>query len=386
MSKSFKVFLFFVILVLILPVIGLFKWTFQHKEVINMLILDKTVPDLERQKHRSFNWILNHDKYVKANNRRYLYAKDYFGFFPLKPVRNRQYEIKRIRLAQIIEMAEDYDGAYFTDTYGVYFNDWYQGINKNRRSRKIYGGLLNNDYLLLKEMKDRDKLIIAESNVLAFPTPDLERSKLEDLLDVHWTGWLGRYYESLDTIVNPDFPEWILRLYNKQYGKAWEFTKSGIVLVQYNDRVVVLENQEHLDMEVPYIYSSKAAMEKYNVPYKINYPYWFEIVEPGNNIELASFKIHTNSVGDSILLNNFIPDEFPAIIGSSGSAPYFYFAGDFADNQVKPILAYFDGIEKIAPYLFYSERPSDRRKFFWEYYRPLMSSILEQHIHNTEAE
>ncbi|MEA1898654.1 MAG: hypothetical protein U9N53_13420, partial [Bacteroidota bacterium] len=353
MSRSFKVFLFFVFLVLIFPIIGLVKWTFQGKESIQLLILDKTVPTLERNKHRSFNWILNHEKYVKANNRRYLYKKDYYGFFPLKPLRNRQYDIKRIRLGEIINMAEEYDGAYFTDTYGVYFNDWYQGINKNRRSRKIYGGLLNNDYLLFKELKDRNKLIIAEYKTLTYPTPDLERSKMEALLDVHWTGWVGRYFESLDTIASPDLPEWVIRLYNKQYGKAWEFHKSGIVLVQYNDRVVVLENEEHLDHEVPYIYSSKYAMQEYDLPYKMNYPYWFEIMEPGGNIELANFKIHTNSAGDSIMLNNFIPNEFPAIITGPGEAPYYYFGGDFADNDVKPILAYFYGVEKVAPYLFY---------------------------------
>ena len=384
MNRSFKVFLFFVFLVLIFPIIGLVKWTFHGKESVQLLILDKTVPTLERHKHRSFNWILNHDKYVKANSRPYSYKKDYYGFFPLKPLRNRQYDLKRIRLGEIIVMAEEYDGAYFTDTYGVYFNDWYQGINKNRRSRKIYGGLLNNDYLLFKELKDRKKLIIAESNTLTFPTPDLERSKMEDLLDVHWTGWIGKYYETLDSIANPDLPDWILRLYNKQYNKAWDFHKSGIVMVQYNDRVVVLENEEHLDIEVPFIYSSKYAMESYGLPYKINYPYWFEIMEPGSNIELATFKLHTNSTGDSILLNNFIPMEFPAILTSPGDTPFYYFAGDFADNEVKPILAYFQGVEKVAPYLFYSDKLEDRRKFFWEYYKPLMSSILEKHANKTK--
>lgn len=384
MSRSFKVFIFFVILVLILPVIALFKWTIQSKESIHMLILDKTVPDLERQEHRSFNWVLNHDKYVKANNRRYLYAKDYFGFSPLKPVRNRQYNIERIRLAQIIEMAEEYDGAYYTDTYGVYFNDWYQGINKNRRSRKIYGGLLNNDYLLLKEMKARDKLIILEANTLTYPTPDLERSKVEELLDVHWTGWIGKYYASLDTLDNPNLPGWVVELYRKQYGKKWEFTKSGIVLVQYDDRVVVLENETHLDIEVPYIYSSGCGMEKYNIPYKVNYPHWFEIMESGDNKNLANFKIHANTAGDSILLSNFIPNEFPAVIRGKDNANYYYFAGDFADNPVKPILAYFKGVDKVAPYLFYSKRQCDHRAFFWEYYKPLMSSILEMHMPDEE--
>ena len=84
------------------------------------------------------------------------------------------------------------------------------------------------------------------------------------------------------------------------------------------------------------------------------------------------------------MLNNFIPTEFPAIITGTGEAPYYYFAGDFADNEVKPILAYFMGVEKLAPYLFYSEKLDDRRKFFWEYYKPLMSSILEKHTKTAE--
>lgn len=385
MSRFLKVLIFILILVLIVPTIGLIRWTFKSKSSIQMLVLDKTVPTLERNKHQSFNWVMNHEKYVKAsNNRPYWYKKDYFGFFPLKPLRNRQYEISRIRLAEIIDLAEEYDVAYYTDTYGVYFNDWYQGINKNRRSRMIYGGLLNNDYLLLKEMKDRKKLIIGEYNILAYPTPDLERNKVESLFDIHWTGWVGRYFASLDTLDNPDLPEWIPELYRNQYMKPWSYKKAGIVLVQYDSKIVVLESETHLDFNVPYIYTSSAGMEKYNLPYKVNYPYWFEVILPGDNIEVARYKIFTNEKGDSVLANNFIPFEFPAILESATDAPHYYFAGDFADNHVKPILAYFKGIENVAPWFFYNDDSGDRRKFFWTYYKPLMTSILDQNARQEE--
>ena len=57
---------------------------------------------------------------------------------------------------------------------------------------------------------------------------------------------------------------------------------------------------------------------------------------------------------------------------------------DFADNQVKPVLAYFKGVENVAPWFFYSDDPGDRRKFFWTYYKPLISSILDQNARQEE--
>lgn len=352
------------------------KWTFQAKKPFQIMILNKTVPSLERHKHRSFHWVLNHEKIVKSNKRSYSFVKDYFGFVPIKPFRNRQYEIRRVRLSEIIDMAEEYQAAYYIDTYGVYFNDWYKGISENRRSRKIYGGLNNNDYLFLKEMKDRKKLIVGEYNLMAFPTPDLERTKVEELFDINWTGWIGKYFESLDPERSPELPEWIVKLYESQYKQTWDFHKSGIVFVRYNNNVVVLENETHLDMEVPYIITTKAGMEKYGLPYKVHYSDWFDVIVPGNNIVTSFYKIFTNEVGDSILMSNFIPNDFPAVIESPSDSPYFYFCGDFSNNAVWPVTAYCKNIEKISHH-FHSDRPGDQRKFFWEFYKPLISGILE---------
>ena len=52
-----------------------------------------------------------------------------------------------------------------------------KAINKSRKSRKIYGGLNNNDFLLIKEMKDRNKLIIMEYNSFDYPTAQFESVK-----------------------------------------------------------------------------------------------------------------------------------------------------------------------------------------------------------------
>ena len=379
MSRSFKVFLFIIAVLLILPAYSLFKWVIQPKAPFQIMILNKTVPSLERHNHRSFHWVLNHEKYVKQDEKPYSFVKDYFGFVPLKPFRNRQYEIRRISLDEIIKMADSYEAAFYIDTYGVYFNDWYKGLNKDRRSRKIYGGLNNNDFLFMKEMKDRKKLIVAEYNLMGYPTTDLDRSRVEDLLDIHWSGWTGKYFESLDTDVNFEFPDWILSLYQKQYNKPWDFHNAGIVLVNYDDQVVVLEHKTHLNFEVPYIYTNQEESERFGVPYQVNYTNWFDIVTPGKNTVTSSYKIHTNALGDSLLSTFFIPNVFPAVIESSNDAPYYYFCGDFSNNYIKPFSAYCKNIEKMPQRFLYSEKPQDSGKFFWEFYRPMVASIIKNY-------
>jgi hypothetical protein len=376
MSKSLKVFLFILVVLLIFPAISLFRWTIEPKRPFQLMILNKTVPSLERHNHRSFHWVLNHEKYVKTNKKPYSYRNDYYGFVPLKPFRDRQYEIRRIRLDDIIDMANEYDAAYFIDTYGVYFNDWYQAKSSERRSRKIYGGLNNNDYLFLKEMSKRKKLIIAEYNFIGYPTNDLERNKVEDLFDMHWTGWTGKYFGSLNSNENKELPVWIVDLYKKQYDLPWEFKDGGIVLVNNQDEIVVLENKTHLDFEVPYIYTEKETMEEYHLPYQLSYTGWFDIVLPGQNRVLATYKLHTNEMGDSLLSTHFIPNEFPAVIQSPNGNPYFYFCGDFSNNMVNPLTAYFKNVENVADNIFFTDKPTDKREFFWCYYRPLISGIM----------
>ncbi len=379
MSRSFKVFLFILAVLLIFPAISLFKWTMAPKRPFQLMILNKTVPSLKMHNHRSFHWVLNHEKYVKSNTKPYSYKKDYFGFVPLKPFRDRQYEIRRIRLEDIMDMVNEYDAAYFIDTYGVYFNDWYQGSSTDRRSRKIYGGLNNNDFLFLKEMTKKKKLIIAEYSFIGYPTNDLERNKVEDLIDMHWTGWTGKYFKSLNNNENEELPGWVVDLYNKQNDLPWDFKDGGIVLVDQQDEIVVLENKTHLDFEVPYIYTDREAMDEYGLPYQLSYTGWFDIVLPGKNDVLASYKIHTNEMGDSLLSRHFIPSEFPAVIQSPNGNPYFYFCGDFSNNLVAPYTAYFENVENIADNIFFSKKPTDKREFFWCYYRPLISGILNKY-------
>jgi hypothetical protein len=61
-------------------------------------------------------------------------------------------------------------------------------------------------------MKEKNKLIITEFNMLAPPTKAVFRKQAELLFGLNWTGWLGCYFVNLDTSKTPGVPPWLVRL------------------------------------------------------------------------------------------------------------------------------------------------------------------------------
>lgn len=122
MKKPLLIVVIILAVILVLPVISLLRWTFQPKKPMGIVIVDKTVPTLEREKHKSFNWIITYDRFVKKEKQTsYSYKKDYFGFFPTRPLKERLWEQKRLALEDITgELGKKTDAVYFTDTYGVF--------------------------------------------------------------------------------------------------------------------------------------------------------------------------------------------------------------------------------------------------------------------------
>jgi hypothetical protein len=355
-------------------VINLVRWNFQAKKPLDIILVDKTVPNMGRDHHKSFDWILLNNRFVKKENKKsYSFRKDYFGFSPKRPLREKQWAINDYRLTNLISMAENNDAVYFADTYGVFFNDWYEGINKNRKSRKLYGGLNNNDFLLIKEMKDRDKLIILEYNSFDYPTAQFESVRTQEKLGISSSGWTGKHFNSLDS-TSKDFPIWLTSMYRKQYKQPWKFSKPGIVFLS-EKQIIVLEEGIHLKNAMPHIVSDQEAQQEFGIPQSVAFDRWFDIIDPIQNHVVSRFSIDVTSLGDTLLLENNLPVSFPAVIQDPVAKRTFYFSGDFATNHIPYWTARIEGISKLKG-LLYSEKPDDARSFFWLYYRPLMTNIL----------
>ncbi len=360
-----------------LPVINLIRWTFQSKKPMNIILVDKTVPNIERLHHKSFNWILTNERFVKKENKSsYSYRKDYYGFYPQRPLRDHKWDRNDYRLTDLITLADNNDAVYFADTYGVFFNDWYRGINKSRKSRKLYGSLNNNDFLLIKEMKDRNKLIVMEYNSFDYPTAAFESVRTQEKLGISFSGWTGKYFHSLDT-TGPDFPIWMTAMYRKEHKKPWTFSKPGIVILREKN-IIVLEVGTHLATALPQIVTSPEYVEKYGVAESVAFDQWFDIIDPLQNIVVSKYKIATTPIGDTLLAASNLSSEFPAVTQESVTKTVFYFSGDFASSDIPYWISRFKGVNKLKGIL-YSDKPEDTRRFFWLYYRPLVNGIFTEY-------
>lgn len=368
---------FIIITLLPFPLWMIIAWHLSPAKPFPIVILDKTVLTREGKEHESLNWILTHEKFVKQNGELYSIAKDYFGFFPKNNKKFSVQGLENLNPEQIDSLATVSKGVYVTDTYGIFSSEWYTQKEQTEHSSQIYGGMSPVDIMFLRRMKEKGKLIISEFNSIASPTNEGVRAEFERMFGLRWTGWTGRYFESFDTLVNKELPAWLIRQYKNQHGNLWPFKNSGIAFVHYDNRIEILENKTHLKQEVPYLLTNDENQERLGLPAKIKYAYWFDIMltQRINNV-LSVYSIYANEKGDSILQTNGIPKVFPAVIEHTGDYTFYYFAGDFSDNPVEQFAAKVKGV-RIFKWFFYNAKEiPERRSFFWEYYSPLVTTIL----------
>ena len=377
MKKTLLIVVVIVVVLIALPLVKFIGWSFQTKKPMNVILVDKTVPSLERLNHKSFNWVLTNERFVKkTGNSSYSYKNDYYGFVPTRPLREFGWDKREYRLTDLKELPANNDAVYFTDTYGVFSNDWYKGLNRNRRSRMIYGGLNNTDNLLIKEMKDNKKLVLLEYNVMDHPTTAYESFRLQERLGISVSGWTGKYFHSLDS-TSKNFPIWLTSMYRKSTKKPWTFSKSGVVLLTSKD-VIVLEEGTHLKNSLPEIVTDEENCTKYSLTPRVAFDKWFEIIDPKANNVLSRFNLSTSAEGDTLLSQHNLSAIFPAVIQEPTEQLTYYFAGDFSNNEVPMWTSRLKNVVKMKFFL-YSDKQDDSRRFFWLYYRPLIGTVLNEY-------
>ncbi|WP_321516500.1 hypothetical protein [Marinifilum fragile] len=368
-----------VFLILIIPVISWLAWKLEKKRPINLLVIDKTTPEKNFSEHLSFFWVANQSKWVKPTGEEYDYSKDFLGFHPGE---NGQYVIKDLKVfgkGSSAHLADSLDVVFFADTYGIYNSNWKDHPDYGKDTISLfYGGLQAEEFNLLRELKRKGKTIIAEFNFFASPTSPIIRKQTEQLLGVNWSGWIGKYYHSLDTLINPEIPQWLPELYRKNYNSEYQFRKGGIVLVNNREQIIILEQDVHLNEGLPILKSFLSTQLEYNVPEEVYYPFWFDINEANaRNHVLANFEIDVNEKGKRLLDSLNVPNKFPAIIEHDKDYKFLYFACDFSDNNMGIYSSYFRGIENISSAFYSPDQIKDRKMFFWNYYRPFMLTVMD---------
>ncbi len=382
---SIKKFKIAILIIISIPILMWAFWLLSPRQKLVIAIVDKTVLDRNGQEHISLNWILNHYKYTKNNKEGYQISRDYFGFFPKDNEKFRLRGLERFSSSQIAKLSDDADLAYYTDTYGIYNQEWFHQKNEQKSSGMLYGGLSSQDLAFLKLMKAKNKLVITEFNTIGSPTTTEIRSQFEALFGMKWSGWTARYFNSLDTLTNKELPPWIVKNYKASNKNRWPFKKSGIVFVSVQDQIVILEDSTHLNDSMPYILATTNGQENLGLPEKIKYPFWFDVILPNEQINktVAKFNLNLKPSGLAELKKSGIPSSFPAVLQQNTPHPkFYYFSGDFCDNPISLTSSYFKGIGMFS-FLFYNTAdPMERKSFFWNFYKPLITNILEKEQNN----
>ncbi|MBD3108687.1 hypothetical protein IEO70_09940 [Bacillus sp. AGMB 02131] len=345
-------------------------WEITPEKKLAIAIIDKTVTSENYREHLGLTWLLKYLKYTNNDGTTIDAATNYFGFVPNEESEN--YKVKELPTNY-----DNFDVIYLADTYGVYNEDlpWIPKLRAGSRSQKIYGGLQQNEWDAIENRLHQDKksLLVAEFNTFASPTNEAVRESVTQYLGLEWSGWTGRYFDELNPEKNPEIPQWIL----DEFGKSWDYTGAGFILVNDLDyEVFVLEEEPHIKERGIHLTFTKEGIQQFDLTESPDYQYWFDIVTPNTGTTvLANYKWDLTEEGKKLLQQHDIPLEFAAILKNEHtSSTSYYFAGDFNDISETPYFYKIKGLQQINSIV---QKFSDQA-FYWNTYTPIMESILKQ--------
>lgn len=382
MRKIWKYIFALIACIFVLFLVLRIAWYIQPKNQVNVYILDKTVSQKNYPEHASLTWLLNNLRIVNFQNKSYSVSHDYMGFYPID-FKKELFDFKSVRINEIEGFAADYDMAYYADCYGVFSFEWYKNTKfHSSPSSKVYGGLNQNDFLLLKKMHENGKIVIGEYNMFGSPTNALIRNKSEELFNLSWSGWSGKSFSSLNPNDKDGPDEWMPKLYESQHLKSWPIDKKGIILINNDGLIDLLIVDEDITSFIPSLTSSADAVTQFKLPkQEIGYSGWFEFVTANQNAQvLASFTLNTTSAGNEHLAKIGLSANFPAVVQASANEPTFYFTGDFAHNQVCGLGAKLKGGKCLN-----LAGTREQKVFFRKFYYPLIKNIINEYSSKESA-
>lgn len=373
-----------VLILVFVPLISFLIWKTMPTRELHILIVDKTVPNASYQEHKSIFWVLEHLKFTKNQSDFYKYEEDYIGFYPDKSVDFGTFEgFSNFTDEQITEKVAAQDIIYFADTYGVFENDFSPNEN-NELSKKIYGGLNRGDINLIREAKAQKKTVIAEFNSMASPTPAGIRAEFENLMGIKWTGWIARYFDEMDTTINKTIPSWLINQYITEHNVDWKLRGSGLIFINEDGRIDIFKDAIDYKGKLPLIRTLPTINQGFKLPEYVPYPDWFDIVLIERDYQVISYyDISPTEAGKEKLRELGLPRFFPAaVVKSNSEGSFYYFSGDFADSGSTFGSAKFFGVPALWRGYHIVSDYTDRQSFYWNYYYPLLSEILERSYKN----
>lgn len=311
-------------------------------------------------------WLLNHLKLKQNGEEPYDLEEDYVGFVPSD-------NQPTFGVRELPKDVSNYDLFYIADGYGVYEDEYFGENQTGNRSELLYGGMTAEEVQSIRSsIVENNQTLIAEFNTFGSPTDQQVRDQFYEMLNIRWTGWMGRYFNDLS---NTEVPVWLKNNYEQQYGEPYEYEGNGLVFVSEEDKVIVLTNEDLVNQH-PMFQLTEQGSKRFSLDEDIQYNYWFDVVEANEEEVLANFELSLTETGENALQENGLPLTFPAVIyHENQSYDSYYFAGDFADQDKVPGIYQLSGLSWWHKF-FSFEKNGRTDPFFWKAYVPMMTEIL----------
>ncbi len=361
-------------------------WFLLPTRDINMLVVDKTVPESDYREHRAIFWVANHLRFTDDEGDFYLMDRDYLGYHPLS-------ERKEILEAEDLQNVKL---LYLADTYGIY--DYEEGLTEYEERLPfehqdidlIYGGFDRQEVAAITDFaSEGDRILVGEHNIFGYPTylePEAAAG-LQELFAVNYDGWLARYYADLD-----ETAYWMKELYTRIYGRKWDLSGAGMVFVRedvtglgwYTDLVII--EQDYFNAPWPVVISTDHRLLD-GAALQAPYLYWVEVLSVNQDDEytevLAYYDLPVGEDARSALRTRGLPERLPAMIryAPPGKAERIYFAGDFADQLPALLPPWLTGSAALQRFFSYLPGLPVEYRFYFQWYEPVLGNILN----NAEA-
>jgi hypothetical protein len=369
----------FILILVGIPLISYLIWFSTPSQTAGILVIDKTVRDKSYTEHQGIFWTLEHSKIEKTDGGFYDPSVDYLGFFPNgKETFGEKKDLGGKSKAQIDSLVAKHDLVFLADTYGVFENDFTKPPVESP-SKKIYGGMDLAEIQLISSAKRQGKTVIAEYNAMASPTPKPIRMEFENLMGIKWTGWIGRYFDELDTAQNKDIPRWMVRQYQNQHG-AWNLIGPGLIFLKETGEIEAFIFNRDVLNKTPLIRTQKVNKHGFTLPQVVPYPDWFDVVMIERDYQVVSYyDINPTAEGLKRLRAMGLPRFFPAVVFRQlENSRQYYLAGDFSEIKESLGSPRFSGLPFLWRSLYVAADFTDRRSFFWNYYNPLLEQMIDQ--------
>ena len=276
-------------------------------------------------------------------------------------------------MKDIQRTVERSDLVYYADVSGIRKSDL-SDLKAGEIDKLEYGGLNNTDYTFIREFIKTKKPMIIESSFFG-PADPLVRYNLEQMMDVYYVGWVGKYMKDLaddaDLFAGLHWKE----LYKEYTGNVWDASGPGFVMINPEARrVLVLSEGVHVQTGQGLIVTTDQAMETYGLPSLTNFEGWFTVLHPGRNAVLSEFRLDPTDAGMQLLNDFGIPETFPALIHVDENV--WMMAGDFGKCKTNVLFPKVIGVGTLYERIMGSGKGAS--SFFYSYYQPFMTHMIDE--------